>query len=300
MILMLDNYDSFTYNLVQYFQILGQTVRTVRNDRISLADIAALRPEYIVISPGPGTPSEAGLSLSVIKNFAGKIPILGVCLGHQAIIEAFGGTIIRAPQIIHGKTDTVRHDNRGVFRNIQQDLTVVRYHSLVGDPQSIPDCLEITATAARDGALMGIRHKQYQIEGVQFHPESLGTEQGFQLLENFLRYKTTAPQKTLLLEKSAQKINLSAEEAAALLDELTDGELSDTELGQFLGAFLRKGLTPEELCGFNSVLQKKSGQKSTASDLPALLKSGIQLAQKNRDRAFSPGVFMLLQALADI
>ncbi|GBR77376.1 anthranilate phosphoribosyltransferase [Candidatus Termititenax dinenymphae] len=187
MILMIDNYDSFTYNLVQYFQMLGQTVRTVRNDALTIADIEKLNPERIVVSPGPGNPSTAGISVPAIQHFAGKIPLLGVCLGHQSIVEAFGGKVVRAAQIIHGKTDTVQHDGQGVFRGIKQDVTVVRYHSLIAEADTLPDCLTAAAFAGRDHAIMGVRHKQYPIEGVQFHPESLGTEDGLQMLANFLK-----------------------------------------------------------------------------------------------------------------
>jgi len=190
MLLMLDNYDSFTYNLVQYFGELGADVHVHRNDKITIAEIEALDPEKIVISPGPCTPNEAGISLEVIKHFAGKKPILGVCLGHQSIGQAFGGDIVHAGEIMHGKTSPIHHDNSGIFKGLNNPVTATRYHSLVIDKNTIPDCFEITAwTQTEDGELdeiMGIQHKTLPIEGVQFHPESILTEQGHELLKNFL------------------------------------------------------------------------------------------------------------------
>jgi anthranilate synthase component 2 len=185
MLLMIDNYDSFTYNLVQYFGELGEDVRVVRNDEIDLAGIAALKPERIVISPGPCSPNEAGISVPTIKAFAGKIPLLGVCLGHQSIGAAFGGDIVHARQLMHGKTSPVHHTNQGVFHNLPNPLTVTRYHSLAIKRETLPDCLEITAWTD-DGEIMGVRHKTLAVEGVQFHPESILTERGHDLLKNFL------------------------------------------------------------------------------------------------------------------
>ena len=190
MLLMIDNYDSFTYNLVQYFGELGEEVVVFRNDEITLDKIAQLAPQRIVISPGPCTPSEAGVSVPLIERFAGKIPILGVCLGHQSIGQAFGGNIVHAKQIMHGKTSPIFHNNSGVFRGLPNPLTATRYHSLVIERASLPDCLEITAWTEGDaehGEIMGVRHKTLAVEGVQFHPESILTEQGHKLLENFLR-----------------------------------------------------------------------------------------------------------------
>jgi anthranilate synthase component II len=193
MILMIDNYDSFTYNLVQYLGELGADVKVVRNDEISVSDIAKLSPEKIVISPGPCTPTEAGISVETIKTFAGKIPLLGVCLGHQSIGQAFGGNIIRAPFVMHGKTSLVYHTNKGVFSDIKNPVQVTRYHSLVIKKETIPDCLEITAwTKNEDGSIaeiMGVKHKTLAVEGVQFHPESILTEQGHAMLKNFLEGK---------------------------------------------------------------------------------------------------------------
>jgi anthranilate synthase component 2 len=187
---MIDNYDSFTYNLVQYFAELGAEVEVQRNDKLTINDIETLDPELIVISPGPCTPNEAGISLDVIHHFAGKKPILGVCLGHQAIGQAFGGEVIHAREIMHGKTSPVHHKNVGVFQGLNNPLQATRYHSLVIKKETLPDCFEVTAwTENPDGSIdeiMGVRHKTLPIEGVQFHPESILTEQGHQLLKNFL------------------------------------------------------------------------------------------------------------------
>jgi anthranilate synthase component 2 len=185
MLLMIDNYDSFTYNLVQYFGELGEDVAVHRNDEISLAQIAALQPQYIVISPGPCTPNEAGVSVPLIERFAGKIPILGVCLGHQSIGQAFGGKIIHAKRVMHGKTSDIKHTGEGVFRTMPNPFCATRYHSLVIERESIPDCLHITAWTD-DGEIMGVRHKTLPVEGVQFHPESILTYRGHDLLANFL------------------------------------------------------------------------------------------------------------------
>ncbi len=190
MLLMIDNYDSFTYNLVQYFGELGQDVKVVRNDQLTLEDIANWQPEYLVISPGPCTPTEAGVSVAAIQRFAGEVPILGVCLGHQAIGQAFGGEIVRAKQVMHGKTSPVFHHDLGVFANLPNPVQTTRYHSLVINQACLPDCLEVTAWTQTDSGefdeIMGVRHKTLPIEGVQFHPESILTEQGHQMLQNFL------------------------------------------------------------------------------------------------------------------
>ena len=186
MLLMIDNYDSFTYNLVQYLGELGQDVQVYRNDEIDLQKIAQLKPEKIVISPGPCTPNEAGISLALIKEFAGKIPLLGVCLGHQSIGQAFGGNIIKAKTLMHGKTSLIHHTSKGVFKDLPNPYTATRYHSLVIERETIPDCLEITAWTD-DGEIMGIKHKTLAVEGVQFHPESVLTEHGHDLLNNFLK-----------------------------------------------------------------------------------------------------------------
>lgn len=189
-ILMIDNYDSFTYNIVQYLRELGAEVLVRRNDDITLAEIKSLGPDRIVISPGPCTPDQAGISLAVIESFAGRVPLLGVCLGHQSIGQAFGGRVVRARQVMHGKLSPIHHQGAGVFRDLPQPFTATRYHSLVIDWQSLPDCLEVTAwTQHADGSrdeIMGVRHKTLAVEGVQFHPESILSEHGHALLKNFL------------------------------------------------------------------------------------------------------------------
>jgi len=185
MLLVIDNYDSFTYNLVQYFGELGQDVRVVRNDAIDVAGIAALSPTYLVLSPGPCSPAEAGVCVEAIRYFAGKLPILGVCLGHQSIGAAFGGKIVRARKQMHGKTSTISTDGSGVFRGLPRQFTAIRYHSLVVEPQSLPHSLVVSATAD-DGEIMGLRHRELALEGVQFHPESILSEHGHAMLKNFL------------------------------------------------------------------------------------------------------------------
>ncbi len=185
MLLMIDNYDSFTYNLVQYFLELGEDVQVYRNDALTLPEIKKKSPTKIVISPGPCTPNEAGISISLVKEFAGKIPILGVCLGHQSIGQAFGGRIIRASRVMHGKTSMIHHDNRTLFKGIENPFEATRYHSLIVEKGSLPDCLEITAWTD-EGEIMGVRHKEKLIEGIQFHPESILTREGKKVLKNFL------------------------------------------------------------------------------------------------------------------
>ena len=191
MLLMIDNYDSFTYNLVQYLGELGQEVEVYRNDEIDLAQVEKLNPKHIVVSPGPCTPNEAGISVPLINEYAGKIPLLGVCLGHQSIGQAFGGKIVKAKTLMHGKTSLIYHTNKGVFKDLPNPYTATRYHSLVIERESLPDCLEITAWTqdanGEFGEIMGIKHKTLAIEGVQFHPESVLTEHGHALLNNFLK-----------------------------------------------------------------------------------------------------------------
>ncbi|HMS57252.1 MAG TPA: aminodeoxychorismate/anthranilate synthase component II [Tepidiformaceae bacterium] len=183
--LLIDNYDSFTYNLYQYLCELGEDVHVFRNDKVTLAECIALKPDHVVISPGPGDPSEAGISRDVIREFAGKVPVLGVCLGHQCIYDVYGGTVTGAGEIKHGKTSRIHHDGKGVFAGIPEDFTAVRYHSLAGTAETQPASLEVTATS-ESGVIMGVRHKELKVEGVQFHPESIATEHGKELLQNFL------------------------------------------------------------------------------------------------------------------
>jgi para-aminobenzoate synthetase component II len=186
MILLLDNYDSFTYNLAQYLGQMGQKLTVRRNDQITLDEIAEMRPERILISPGPATPQEAGISIPLIQRYAGEIPILGVCLGHQAIGAAFGGRVVRAKKLMHGKTSEIEHDGRGVFENLPKPFTATRYHSLIVERKTLPAELEISAETD-DGVIMGLRHRKFRVEGVQFHPESVLTSSGFDLLRNFLK-----------------------------------------------------------------------------------------------------------------
>lgn len=190
MILMIDNYDSFTFNVVQYLLELGADVTVKRNDEIGIADIEAMQPQKIVISPGPCTPNEAGVSLDTVAYFAGKIPLFGICLGHQSIGQSFGGDIVRAKEVMHGKTSMIYHNGSGVFAELANPFEATRYHSLVVAPQTLPDCMEVTAWTEEDGevdAIMGLRHRELDVEGVQFHPESILTEHGHQLLNNFLQ-----------------------------------------------------------------------------------------------------------------
>ncbi len=186
MILMIDNYDSFTYNLVQYLGVLGAEVEVRRNDKVTLDEIETMKPERIVISPGPGTPQSAGITISMIERFHPKVPILGVCLGHQAIGAAFGGRVLHAARIMHGKTSEISHDSKGVFSDLPDPITATRYHSLAVERESLPSCLEVSAEA-EDGEIMGLRHRQYPVEGIQFHPESILTKEGMNILRNFLK-----------------------------------------------------------------------------------------------------------------
>ncbi|CWN04151.1 anthranilate synthase component II [Neisseria meningitidis] len=195
MLLFIDNYDSFTYNIVQYFTELGQEVAVRRNDDITLEEIEALNPQYLVIGPGPCSPKEAGISVAAMRHFAGRLPIMGVCLGHQTIGEAFGGRIVRAKTLMHGKVSPVSHSGKGMFRGLPNPVTCTRYHSLVIDRNTMPECLEVTAWT-EDGEIMGVRHKEYAVEGVQFHPEALLTEHGHDMLNNFLvEFQNFKPQK---------------------------------------------------------------------------------------------------------
>jgi anthranilate synthase/aminodeoxychorismate synthase-like glutamine amidotransferase len=186
MLLVIDNYDSFTYNLVQYLGELGEQIEVRRNDEITIDEIRNLKPSRIVISPGPGTPSDAGVSMNVIESFAGSIPLLGVCLGHQSIGQVFGGRVVRAPQLCHGKSSLVQHDGKTIFTGLDQSFSAGRYHSLIVDDDCLPSCLEVSARTA-DGIIMGLRHREMKVEGVQFHPESIMTSEGKKLLANFLR-----------------------------------------------------------------------------------------------------------------
>lgn len=256
MYLIIDNYDSFTYNLFQYLnQLLEREVRVVRNDRITIQEIEELSPEGILISPGPGRPEQAGISVECIRHFAGKVPILGVCLGHQAIGYAFGARIVGARSIVHGKTNQIMHDGKGLFRNIPSPARFTRYHSLVIQNETLPEELEITATSD-DGEIMGVRHREHSIEGIQFHPESIASEYGIKLLKNFIHYKREPFNVSTLISKLLSADHLSEAEASSFMEELTHGELTDIQIAAFLTAFDLKRVSPNEIVGFASVLQR--------------------------------------------
>lgn len=257
MILLLDNYDSFTHNLYQYLkELTDDAIRVVRNDRITIEEIEALRPERIVISPGPGRPEEAGVSVDTIRTFTGQIPILGVCLGHQALAYAFGGTIVGAKRIVHGKVEDISLDGRGLFRSIASPAPFTRYHSLVVEADSVPEELEVTAWSG-DGEIMGLRHREHPVEGVQFHPESIASEAGKRLLSNFLRYRREPFVVNTSLSKVLTDGSLNRDEAANFMEELTDGNLTPAQISGFLVAMNARGITPEEIAGCASVLQRK-------------------------------------------
>ncbi len=270
MILVIDNYDSFTYNLVQFLGELGYTVEVRRNDAVTLAEIAAMKPDQIVISPGPGTPDDAGISIDLIKRFHQEIPILGVCLGHQAIGQAFGGQVVRAHKIMHGKTSTVEHNKKGVFHNLPSPLTATRYHSLIVQ-EPLPDCLEITARG-KDAEVMALRHKEYPVVGVQFHPESILTEYGHEMLRNFVQIEagefgqakaapepatkpepSPTPAVIMPIKTAITKVmnseSLSIEEAEEVMSQIMAGEATPAQIGSYLTALRMKGETVEEITG---------------------------------------------------
>ena len=261
MIAIIDNYDSFTYNIYQEVSVLSdEEVKVFRNDRISVDELKKNAPSRIIISPGPGYPSDAGVSIAVIREFAGKVPVLGVCLGHQAIAESFGGKIVQAAGIVHGKVENMKLDGRGLFRNLPAEEEFTRYHSLAAERASLPDCLEITAESS-DGEIMGLRHREYVIEGVQFHPESIGcVEQGREIFRNFLRYKREPLEKTIILEKLQSRKSLSLEEAADFMDELTEGALNPVFTSAVLSLMNSRQVTAEEIAGFAGVLKRKQSR----------------------------------------
>ena len=258
MILMIDNYDSFTYNLVQEFRGLGADMKVVRNDEIDTAGIAALGPEAIVFSPGPGNPDSAGVTLAAVKAFAGKIPLLGICLGHQSIAQAFGGKIVHAGRLMHGKTSPVTHDGKGIFRGLPQGFAAMRYHSLAVERATLPDCFEISATSD-DGEIMGLRHKTFDIESVQYHPESIGTPDGRRQLRNFLDHvrgigggAAAAVPATVRKKLTARVIDghdLAEEECEGVFAAVMRGDMPEGELAALLTGFHRKGVTAAELAG---------------------------------------------------
>jgi anthranilate synthase/phosphoribosyltransferase len=257
MILIIDNYDSFTYNLYQYItQLYDGEVQVFRNDRIDIPHIEDLCPEAILISPGPGRPEEAGISVEVITHFTGRTPILGVCLGHQAIGYAFGGSIKRANSIVHGKTDDIVHDGKGLFRNIPSPVRLTRYHSLAVYRETLPPELEITAFT-NDGEIMGIRHREHTVEGVQFHPESIASEYGKKILQNFIHYIREPFNIPDIITHVLSGEELSGEQAASVMEEMTNGELTEAQTASFLTAMNTRQVTAEELYGLASVLNRK-------------------------------------------
>ena len=257
MYVIIDNYDSFTYNLFQYVSALtDEEVRVFRNDRVTVAEIEALAPEGIIISPGPGRPEDAGVSVETVRHFAGSTPLLGVCLGHQAIGQAFGGTIAGARNIVHGKTDTISLDGRGLFRGVPSPSVFTRYHSLVVQRDTLPEGFEVTATSP-DGEVMGIRHREWVVEGVQFHPESIASAMGMRILANFLDYRREPFAFRPLLERVMGGEPLAMEQAAELMDEITEGRLPASQLAAILVALDVKGYTAGEIAGFASVLARK-------------------------------------------
>ena len=257
MYVIIDNYDSFTYNLFQYVSALtDEEVRVFRNDRVTVAELEALAPAGIIISPGPGRPEDAGVSVDTVRHFAGSTPLLGVCLGHQAIGQAFGATIVGARNIVHGKTDTISLDGHGLFRGVPSPSVFTRYHSLVVQRDTLPDGFEVTATSP-DGEVMGIRHQDWVVEGVQFHPESIASDMGMRILANFLDYRREPFVFRPLLERAMAGSPLAMEQAAELMDEITEGRLPASQLAAILVALDVKGYTAEEIAGFASVLARK-------------------------------------------
>ena len=256
MLLLIDNYDSFTHNIYQALSSLNMEVKVLRNDKTSIEEIKELNPSHIIIGPGPKTPKEAGISLEVIAHFKGKIPILGICLGHQAIMAHFGMPIIRAKNIVHGKIQPLRHNSRGLFRGITPLTPIVRYHSLVGRKEDLPECLEITATSI-DDEIMAIEHKELKLFGLQFHPESIGSKEGLKMLSNFLFYKRDTTPIEEFINRILNKKTLSYQKAYDLMDEITEGNLHDAQIGAFITALEMRGLDPHELAGFSDLLKAK-------------------------------------------
>ncbi|MFN4244711.1 MAG: bifunctional anthranilate synthase component II/anthranilate phosphoribosyltransferase [Brevinematia bacterium] len=249
MVAFIDNYDSFVYNLVQYFGVFYKNIKVFRNDKVSINDIKNISPSAIVISPGPGWPKDAGISEEVIREFYTKIPILGICLGHQAIGEVFGAKIIHAKRIIHGKTSIIVHNQNGIFKDLPVPLKATRYHSLVIDPSTLPKELEITATS-EDGEIMGVKHKEYPLFGVQFHPESIATEHGMKMIKNFIDMIKPSFNVSVFIEKIANKENLSSEEAEIIANKIIKNEISPVATSAILSGLRTKGENVEEIVGF--------------------------------------------------
>jgi anthranilate synthase/phosphoribosyltransferase len=259
MILMIDNYDSFTYNLVQLFGELGQDVRVFRNDAITPEQAEELKPDYLVISPGPCTPKEAGVSVEMIRHFAGKVPVLGVCLGHQAVGAAFGAEVVQASRLMHGKSSEILHDSRTVFSSLPPVFSAVRYHSLIVDPKSLPDSLEVSAWTAK-GEIMALRHKEYEVEGVQFHPESVATAVGRRIIQNFLDRVKEGPAIDMkqAIARLVKGEDLTRGEMTTIMRILMDGEATPAQTGAFLTSLSIKGETVEEISAATEVMRDKA------------------------------------------
>lgn len=257
MILLIDNYDSFTFNIYQAFSTLGYPIKVVRYDKTSLEEIKALNPSYIILGPGPKSPRDSKLNIEIVQNFKGIYPILGICLGHQAILAAFGVEIVNAKNIIHGKVEPLIHNEKGIFRHIPQRTPIVRYHSLVGKKDEIPECFIVSARS-KDGEIMAVEHKQYHLVGLQFHPESIGTKDGIKMLQNFLHYAREPIPIKEYLKKTLKQESLNFQESYNLMDELTEGNLSDAQIGSILTSLEIKGVDSYELAGFASVLKRKA------------------------------------------
>ncbi len=257
MILLIDNYDSFTYNIAQAFSRLHYPLKVVRSDKITIAEIASMKPSHIIIGPGPGKPQDAGISIAIVQHFAGKCPILGICLGHQAILAAFGTSIINAQRIVHGKVESIKHHAKGIFRHIKEHTKVARYHSLVGNKDEISEEFIIAATSL-DGDVLAVEHSSYHLIGLQFHPESIGTEDGERMLLNFLHYQRELPPMQNYLKKALMLKDFTFKEAYDIMDELTQGDMTDAQIGALFSLLEVKGVNGEELAGFASLLKKKA------------------------------------------
>jgi anthranilate synthase/phosphoribosyltransferase len=257
MVLLIDNYDSFTYNLAQLFMRLGEEVKVARNDEIDAEQAEALDFDRLVISPGPGRPESAGRSIELIRRFAGRKPILGVCLGHQAIAAAFGARIVRSKRIMHGKADTISHDGKTIFSEAPNPLRVIRYHSLSVERESLPEGFEVSATS-QDGEIMAIRHLEHRIEGLQFHPESIGAEEGERIARNFLSGVREVPSVKSMLKRITSREDLSRAEARSFMDQIAEGSVSQSQVGAFLAGLTLKGPSIEEMTGFASSLYDRA------------------------------------------
>lgn len=269
MILLIDNYDSFTYNLKQYLLELNQRVEVYRNDEITLEEIEKLGPSHLIISPGPGRPENAGISVDVVKNFTGKIPILGVCLGHQSIGYAFGGKIVPAKKLMHGKISKISHDDKGIYAGIPNNFEATRYHSLVIERESLPEILDITAESA-DGDIMGVRHRDHLTEGIQVHPESILTVEGKNILRNFLEYtyvkKAEGTHIKIAIRDILEKKNLSEQEAIPVMNEIMEGIATEAQIASFITALRLKGETVNEITAFARVMREKAVKITPVSE----------------------------------